>query len=278
MAKKTGKKNDPAKQEWKRPCDIKVTRTASENTMYRKYIAEDVYQRWTEDFIDEDTKEVVSIERKQKLFECGTYLDKGKISEVMFAIQAEQIENIAVTDTPYDVLRFITNGLFPWEVSVMAGKTGELKRQYLVRAQSVEQAITISLEYAGMYLGLTGWTSVKSVKNCDYHIIEDSDECIPVNAPEDYDADFDYFKVTVQSRFYNDLDEDIEKRNHTYIIKSHDVGEAKERITDYCEKKWEETLKSNPRNSFIVLKAQPYDTDGIVPLSYCELYHEKQEY
>lgn len=274
MAKKTDKKDPVKKQEWKRPCDIKVTRTANSNTMYRKYLAEDVFQKWTEDFIDEDTKETVSIERKQKLFERGTYLDKGKISEVMFAIQAEQIKDVAVTDTCYDMERFITNSLCPWEVSAA---TNTQKFLYLVRAQSVEKAITVATEYAGMYLGLSGWTTVKQVKYCDYRIIEDSDECIPENAPNDYNSDYDYYKVTVQSRFFCDLDDDVEKTNYTYIIKAQDVGEAKERITAYCRKLWEETL-ANPRNSFVVLKGQPYDTDGIVPLTYCELYREQQEY
>ena len=274
MAKKTDKK-DPAQQEWKRPCDIKVTRTADPKKMLGMYLAERVKKSWTEDFIDEDTKETVSIERNEVLFERGQHLDKDLISSVMFSIQAEEIKDVAVTDTPYDMVRFITNSLCPWEVSASSDSQ---KFLYLVRAQSVEKAIEVATEYAGMYLGLSGWTTVKQVKYCDYYIIEDNDECIPENAPKDYNSDFDYYKVTVQSRFFNDLDDDVEKSNYTYIIKSHDVGEAKERITDYCEKKWEETLKSNPRNSFIVLKAQPYDTDGIVPLSYCELYHEKQEY
>ena len=53
MEKKSNKKTEPAQQAWKRPCDIKVTRTADEKTMLGKYIAEDVYERWTEDFIDE---------------------------------------------------------------------------------------------------------------------------------------------------------------------------------------------------------------------------------
>jgi hypothetical protein len=268
------KKKEEKQREWKRPCDIHVTRTANPKTMLYKYLAEDVCKTWTEDFIDEDTKELVSIERKEKLFERGRYLDKETVSKVQFSIQAEEITEVLVCDTRYDAERFIGNGFFPWEVSVSAG---EKKFLYLTRAQSVEQAITIATEYAGMYLGLSGWFGVKQVKHCDYKIIEDSDECIPENAPDDYNADYDYFKVTVQSRFYCDLDEDVEKESYTYIIKAQDVGEAKERITEFCKKLWEKELDRNPRNSFIVLKAQPYDTDGIVPLEYCKLYRQESE-
>ena len=278
MEKKSNKKTEPAQQAWKRPCDIKVTRTADEKTMLGKYIAEDVYERWTEDFIDEDTKETVSVERKQKLFERGKLLDKNLISEVKFAIQAEQIKDIAVTDTPYNAMRFCPYRLAPWEVNitVTTSMSAMEKYQYLVRAQSVEKAIEVAIEYAGLYRCLSGWVVVKQVKHCDYRVIEDSDECIPENAPYNAESDYDYYKVTVQSRFFCDLDDDVEKTNHTYIIKAQDVGEAKERITDFCKKQWEEMLK-NPRNSFVVLKGQPYDTDGIVPLSYCELYKEEQD-
>lgn len=269
------KKKDNEEKTWKRPCDIKVTRTANPKTMVYKYLAEDVCKTWTEDFIDEDTKETVSIERKEKLFERGTYLDKETVSKVMFSIQAEEITEVKVTDTKYDADRFIGNGFFPWEVSVSAGVSN--KFLYLTRAQSVEQAITIATEYAGMYLGLSGWFTVKQVKYCDYNIIEDDDECIPKLAPVDYDSDYDYYKVTVQSRFYHDLDDDVEKENHVYIIKAQDVGEAKERITEYCRKRWEQELDRNPRNSFIVLKGQPYETDGIVPLEYCQLYRQESE-
>lgn len=276
MAKKTDKKNDPAKQEWKRPCDIKVMRTADPKKMLDKYLAERVKQTWTEDFIDEDTQEVVSIERNQVIMERGTFLDRDKVSEIMFAIQSEQIKDVAVADTPYAMGRSISNRMFPWEVSASAGAGN--KYLYLVRAQSVEQAITIATEYAGMYLGLSGWTTIKQVKYCDYNIIEDSDKCIPENAPDSPDSDYDYFKVTVEGRFFCDLDDDVKKERHNFIIKAQDVGEAKERITDYCREKWKDTLQSDPRNTFVVLKAQPYDTDGIVPLSYCELYHEHQDH
>lgn len=280
MAKTT--KKDSCKKEkvqWKRPQDIKVTRTADPKKMLEHYLAEDVCKKWTEDFIDEDTKETVSIERKEKLFKRGTYLSNDKVSQVLFHIQAQDIKDVLIAKTLYDVERFITNSLVPWEVNVTANTSNgaTLKQQYLVRAQSVEKAIEVSMEYAGMYLGLSGYTTIRQVKFCDYYIIEDDDECIPENAPDNPDTDYDYYKVTVQSRFFCDLDDDVEKTNYTYIIKSQDVGEAKERITDYCRKNWEEELK-NPRNSFVVLKGQPYETDGVVPLSYCELYHEKQEY
>ena len=279
MAKQAKQKDSEQEQkQWKRPCDIKVVRTKNARTMEGKFLAEDACRKWTEDFIDEDTGATVSIERKEKFFNRGTYLSKDMVCEVQFHIQAGDIEDVAVSETCFDVTRFIMNSLIPFEVSVSVScAAGFMKHMYLTRAQSVEKAIQVALEYAGIYLHLGGWVSVKQVKQCDYYIIEDSDECIPENAPDNPEADYEYYKVTVQSRFFNSLDDEIEKSNYTYIIKAQDVGEAKERITNYCLKMWEKELK-NPRNSFVVLKGQPYDTDGVVPVSYCELYKEQQEY
>lgn len=275
MAKKSEKKKDPAQQEWKRPSDIKVWRTSDPKVMLNKYLAEAVKKKWTEDFIDEDTGNIVSIERSEVLHNRGKYLDKDAVSNIMFNIQAEEIKDVAVTDVKYDLERLLSNVISPWEVTTcdVVGK----KRNYLVRAQSVEKSIQVALDYAGMYLFLSGWVTVSQVKNCNYRVIEDSDECIPENAPDNPDSDCEYYKVTVQSRFFCDLDDDIEKSDHVFIIKAQDVGEAKERITDYCKKLWAETLKY-PRNSFVVLKGQPYVTDGIVPQTYCQLYYERQEY
>ncbi len=281
MAKKTSKKDSVMEQVvWVRPCDIKVVRTSEPKVMLDKFLAENVCRAWTEDFVDEDTGKVVSVSRKEVLFEKGTLLSKSIISEILFYIQTEDIKDVAVTETNFNVMRYISNSLLPWEVNVASddGRGGTAKSLYLVRAQSAESAITVATEYAGMYLRLHGWVTVKQAKCCDYRVIEDDDKCIPQDAPNDPDSDYDYFKVIVQSRFFSDLDDDVEKTNHTYIIKSQDVGQAKERIADYCRERWSNILSGNPRNIFVVLKAMPYETSGVVPLSYCELYKEKQEY
>ena len=273
MTKEKSKKNGQVK--WMRPCDIKVIHTANPKTMEGKYIAEETRKTWTETFIDKDTGTEIPIERHEKLFKKGELLTKDKICEVMFHIQAGDIKDIAVTETNFDAVRFITDNLIPWEVTISHGGASVIKSMYLVRAQSVEKAITVAHDYAGMYLGLSGWTAVRQVKYNDYNIIEDSDECIPEDAPQDPDADYEYFKVTVQGRFFYDDNDYPTKVNTVFIVKAQNVGEAKERVNEYYQKKNQEELKSQ-RNSYAIMKAVPYETEGIVPLSYCELYYERQ--
>ena len=82
----------------------------------------------------------------------------------------------------------------------------------------------------------------------------------------------------MQTRFFFGIEDDAEKEDYTFIVKAQDVGQAKERTSEYCKRMFKDYLETNPMNAFVVLKAQPYQTDGIVPVSYCMLYHEKQEY
>lgn len=275
MKKNQGKKQEPARQEeWKRACDIKVIRTADPKVMLGKYIAERVTKKWTEEFVDRETGETDSVERKELLFEKGLLITPELCSQIMFSIQAEEIEDVPVTETMFNVSRFISNGLPAWEVSA----TSDTRYTYLVRAQSIEKAVQVAVEYAGLYLGLTGWVKVKQAKACDYHIIEDSDECIPENASEGDESEYEYYKVGVQTRFFFGIEDDAEKEDYTFIVKAQDVGQAKERTSEYCKRMFKDYLETNPMNAFVVLKAQPYQTDGIVPVSYCMLYHEKQEY
>lgn len=46
--------------------------TSDPAKMLNMYLAKRVLKTWTEDFIDEDTQEVVFIERNELLFERGT--------------------------------------------------------------------------------------------------------------------------------------------------------------------------------------------------------------
>ena len=196
----------------------------------------------------------------------------------MFHIQSGDIQDVLVTDSNCSAERFILTNMAAWEVQI---SSGAIRYNYLVRAQSVEKAIQVASDYAIMYLGLHGWYGVRKVNIVSYHIVEDDDKCIPQDEPKndnkEKENEYDYYKVSVQLRTY-DLEDDVEKETHDFIIKAHDVGQAKNRISKYASEYWKTLLKDNPSNNFAVLKASPYATDGIVPAGYCELYYEKQDY
>mgnify|MGYP006421026033 CR=1 FL=1 len=64
--------------------EIKVSKTALKKVVGRKLAAR-VLHKWVEDFVDEDTGEVVSIERNEIVLERDTVLEEGHIEQILEA-------------------------------------------------------------------------------------------------------------------------------------------------------------------------------------------------
>lgn len=58
--------------------------TSNPREMLNKYIAKRVLKTWIEDFVDEDTGLVASIERNEVLFDRGTYIDQDVLAQIKF--------------------------------------------------------------------------------------------------------------------------------------------------------------------------------------------------
>merc|ERR1711916_106989 len=62
--------------------EIKVSKTGLKKVLGRKLAAR-VLKTWFEDFVDEDTGEVVSIERNEIVLDRDTILEKDQIEEIV---------------------------------------------------------------------------------------------------------------------------------------------------------------------------------------------------
>lgn len=267
------KEEKQAAPQWKRPQDIVTFRTSEPKIMRGMYLAEAVKRNYTEDFVDEEDGSIHTIGRSEMIMSRGELLNAESISTIMFHIQAGDITDVLVTESNVGAERYICPSQDPYEVFI---RNGVKKKLYLVRAQSVEQAIQIASDYAMMYLDLKGWFSICKVNTAAYCIIEEDAECIPQGDEDIKTSESEYYNVTVQLRLY-DSNLDLEKTDLDYIIKAHDVGQAKERVSLYVEEHCSQLLE-NPNNTFVVKKAKPYDTAGVVPGSYCAMYIEKTDY
>ena len=85
------------KKQWKRPQDVVTFRTSDPKEMLGKYLPKHALKTWTEDFRDEDSGEVVSIERNPILVARG-YISQEKLAEIQFAIQAGDIQDVEVSE------------------------------------------------------------------------------------------------------------------------------------------------------------------------------------
>ena len=62
--------------------DVKVTKTGLKKVLGRRLAAR-VLRSWIEDFVDEDTGEVVSIERNEVVIERDTVLEEEHLAEIL---------------------------------------------------------------------------------------------------------------------------------------------------------------------------------------------------
>ena len=103
------------KKEWKRPQDVVTFRTSDPKEMLGKYLPKPVLKTWTEDFIDEDTGETVSIERNEVIMQAGGEITQDKLQQLLFAIQAGDIKDVEVCDEDVQPMSVQTaNYLIPY--------------------------------------------------------------------------------------------------------------------------------------------------------------------
>ena len=72
--------------------------TSDLNELKGKYIAERVCKKWTEDFVDPKSGEIVTVERGEILFERGAVITPNVLSEINFYLSAGDIESIPYSD------------------------------------------------------------------------------------------------------------------------------------------------------------------------------------
>jgi len=270
-------------KQWKRPQDVVTFRTSDPREMLGKYMPKHAVKTWTEDFRDEDTGEVVSIERNQIVVERGEITD-DKLQQLMFALQTGDIKDVEVCDENIQPITVQTaNYLIPYslELEYWGGVNEIVKDHYVCYAQSIPQAIRIATEFGQMYRGFSGDVKVNRVVRMDARLVPDNHQCIPEADRKPADERKDYFKVQVRTEYLDGL-----KMKHSdtyYIVHAKDVGEAKERIALLLEiMKAEDEQKNgkqpdDPDSRTTIRKAMPFEVDCIVPRAFSELYFEKIE-
>lgn len=263
------------KEQLIRPCDIKTFRTNDPDQMLGKYLVSDAVSRWTEDFIDEDTGETISIERKSIIATSG-HIDSDKLQEIMFGIQSGDVVDVDVCERNiHDAWLYRPDYMLPYMVDIKNGF--EDPKGFIAFAQNIPQAITIATEYGQVYRGFSRGVQVRRVAYVDAGIVPDDHMCIPEEERIPAWERKNYFKVQVREEWIEECK--WKKSDYYYIVTANDVGEAKDRISLMLDiKRAEEEQRGVPRDTSkrtTVRKAMPFEVDCIVPKKYSELYKEK---
>ena len=268
------------KKQWKRPHDVATFRTSDPKKMLGKYMPKHAVKTWTEDFIDEDTGETVSIDRNQIVVERG-YISQEKLAEIQFAIQAGDIEDVEVSeDDVRDMTLYTPDYYTNFMVEIPILLVGTItKNRFAVRAKTIPQAIQIAAEFGQMYRGFEGCIRATRVVTIDANIVPDDHACIPEADRIPADERKDYFKVQVRTE-YIDIDEKLKKFDTYYIVAANDVGQAKERIALLldimkAEQEKKQGFKVEDDRRITIRKAMPFEVDCIVPKEFSDLFYEK---
>ena len=267
------------KKEWKRPQDVVTFRTSDPKEMLGKYMPKHAVKTWTEDFRDEDTGEIVSIERNQIVVERG-YISQEKLAEIQFAIQSGDIADVEVSEDNVQDMELYTpkyQSNFMVEIPIFDFGGKATKSHFAVRAQTIPQAIQIAAEFGQMYRGFNGFIRATRAVTIDAQIVPDDHACIPEADRKPADERKDYFKVQVRIEWFDG--EKMKKSDTHYIVAAKDVGQAKERIARLLDifkaEREKEGAKDDPNTTRTIRKAMPFEVDCIVPKEFSDMFYEE---
>lgn len=112
--------------------------------MLGKWVARRALRTWTEDFIDEDTHETVSIERNEILLERGTYISQEVLCSINFMMQEGSLKEVEVSNQNRQGMLLENRSFLPYKaVAKIDGK----RKTFLLYANSVANALVIMVDY-----------------------------------------------------------------------------------------------------------------------------------
>ncbi len=245
-------------------------RTNDPKKLRDKYLASRALRTWTEDFVDGDTGEIISIERNEIIMERGTLLTPEKISELSFFFQSGDLKDVEVTtqERPGDIREFYRPCLCEATVHVFPGPN----KKYLLHAISIGQAYEIITDYVELFNpGQNTITSIKSL--CEYTYIHPAKE-----TDEDEFRDMVPFYKAQGCITFLDETHDLThpaKETHKFILQAYDVKEANDIVKRALAKAEDNVRKLGGRiQNVSTVAAQPYPIAEIVPKPFSEVYIE----
>ena len=136
-------------QEWLLPEQIEIIETSDPKVILDKWLAEPVLRKWTEDFVDESTGELVSVERTEPIITTGTYCSQDIVQLITFHLQAGDIETVKVSERP--PLNKRTDLLTMNYIVSVGSMLPQTEYIYVAGVQTPEEAAKVVTDYCKVY-------------------------------------------------------------------------------------------------------------------------------
>lgn len=202
--------------------------TSDPKEMLGKYVAKRVLRKWTEDFADEDTGEIVSVERNEIIIEAGSYIDKEALATIEFFLQEGSVKEIAVSNQKRVAFEVKNESLYPYMVKVTIGNKNY---NILAYALNIKNLLEIVKDY--VELNFHGFFVIESTKriNCHKILIDNLLDKEQAESEENTDEK-KYYKIGIS--IYSD---DELKGEYNLIVNTYNVDKAMMLINTYIQEK-----------------------------------------
>jgi len=142
--------------------------TSNPKKMAGKFLSKPLLRKWNEDFVEEDSGEVVPIERNELIMQAGVLLDGDAVAKIMFHLQSEEISEVEVSNQKREGIFVKDSAVAVWNTVIeVDGKNVKL----LLYGNSAEMAIEASRDF--IELNYAGMCKTKSVKDFGDYILID---------------------------------------------------------------------------------------------------------
>jgi len=256
--------------------------TSDPKRMLNKFTVGRVLKSWKEDFIDEDTKEVVTIERNEVLFDRGILISQDILAQLNFHLQAGDIKEVEVSNQLRMSYELEHTHLHPFiaQIELSDGK----KAKFLFYSVTVEKALMVLKDW--VELNYTTPFVVQLVKTFDTNIIL-IDNLKPLNLETSEEAaeEIDEEEYENQKKFYQiDFNVEIDgTQTHTYsaVVQTINVDRAMMLINDYLIKKEKKRAQDAKERDHeyteqtyhtSIEKAAPIPVGVFIPKEFSEAY------
>lgn len=239
--------------------------TSDPGKMSGKYVAVDLCKKWIEDFVDEDSGEVVSINRYELLINAGELIVGDILAKIQFYIQSKEIEGVEVSNQRR-VACLIENNthMTPWSVTARMGKKN---MRLLLYATTPYTALEIAKDY--IELNSTDNFCFTNVKTFDYCIFIKNILTKSADEEKGNKAEQSFYKIDVEVNVNDNC------MTYTFVLQSKDVDTAMVLVNDWIAKTIKEQNKNNdevPDFSTVLKSGVVIPCNRIIEREFSEAY------
>lgn len=264
-------------------------RTSDVRRIIGKYLASHALKSWKEDFLDESTGEVVTIERNEILFERGKYIDNDLATQINFHIQCGDIEDVEVSNQRRLAILNKRTMLYPFKITALIGNK---RHSFILQAQDVTKAIEVATDY--IELNFTQSFDITGVKLMNEVVILNerlrkfveaqegaNDAGEEADNGEDQRDDTKYYKIEAEVMIRTENEEEPGRNCYDFIVRTKDVDTAKVVITAWINAKVKERTDRDGDERKVVdisiLSASPFACNAIIEKAFCLAYQDQEE-